>query len=146
VGHDRADFDLPFVGGVGWLHGYGLVCRWQAVVSGLGRRYEPAATIAGFAFDPLIAKWVADIDPAITHLRGVLGGQTYEALARKGETMITAEMATYTYDQIDPTRVELHAVSESIEDIRESQSQSHDLTSGLSQFSLTTCWSLVRAR
>jgi hypothetical protein len=32
---------------------------------------------------------------AITHLRDVLGVQTYESLARKGETMTTAAMATY---------------------------------------------------
>ena len=44
---------------------------------------------------------------AITHLREVLGDQTYESLARKGETMTTAEMATYAYDQIDQARAEL---------------------------------------
>ena len=33
--------------------------------------------------------------------------QTYEVLARKGETMTTAEMATYAYDQIDQARAEL---------------------------------------
>jgi hypothetical protein len=36
-----------------------------------------------------------------THLRDVLGDQAYESLARKGETMTTAAMATYAYDQID---------------------------------------------
>ena len=48
---------------------------------------------------------------AIAHLRDVLGDQTYESLARKGETMTTAEMATYAYDQIDQARAELNAVS-----------------------------------
>src|SRR6478672_12659869 len=48
-------------------------------------RYESAATIAGFAFSSLTAMWVAEINPAIAHLRDVLGDQTYEALARKGE-------------------------------------------------------------
>ena len=48
-------------------------------------RYEPAATIAGFAFNPLTAAWVAEITAAIAHLRDVLGDQTYESLARKGE-------------------------------------------------------------
>ena len=38
--------------------------------------------------------------------------QTYESLAHKGETMSTAEMATYAYDQIDQARAELNAVSE----------------------------------
>ncbi|MGA9678551.1 MAG: hypothetical protein ACLP3C_04725 [Mycobacterium sp.] len=44
---------------------------------------------------------------AITHLRDVLGEATYESLARKGETMTTAAMATYAYDQIDQARTEL---------------------------------------
>ena len=46
-----------------------------------------------------------------THLRDVLGDQTYESLARKGETMTTAAMAAYAYDQIDQARAELKAVS-----------------------------------
>ena len=41
------------------------------------------------------------------HLRDVLGDQTYESLAHKGETMTTAEMATYAYVQIDQARTEL---------------------------------------
>ena len=74
--------------------------------------YEPAATIAGFAFDPLTTgEWVPEINTAIAHLRDVLGDQTYESLARKGETMTTAAMATYAYDQIDQARAELNAVS-----------------------------------
>ena len=74
-------------------------------------RYEPAATIAGFALSPLSAAGVPEITTAITHLRGVLGEATYESLARKGETMTTAAMATYVYDQIDQARAELNAVS-----------------------------------
>ena len=70
-------------------------------------RYEPAATIAGFALSPLSAAAVPEITTAITHLRDVLGDQTYESLARKGETMTTAAMATYAYDQIDQARTEL---------------------------------------
>jgi hypothetical protein len=54
---------------------------------------------------------VPEITTAITHLREVLGGQTYESLARKGEAMTTAEMVTYAYDQIDQARAELNAVS-----------------------------------
>ena len=75
-------------------------------------RYEPAATIAGFALSPLAASGVPEITTAITHLRDVLGDQTYESLARKGETMTTAAMATYAYGQIDQARAELNAVSE----------------------------------
>jgi hypothetical protein len=52
-----------------------------------------------------------EIDIAITHLREVLGEQTYESLTHKGETMTTAAMATYAYDQIDQARAELDAVS-----------------------------------
>ncbi|MGO9071450.1 ATP-binding protein, partial [Mycobacterium sp.] len=74
-------------------------------------RYEPAATIAGFALSPLTAAGVPEITTAITHLRDVLGEATYESLARKGETMTTAAMASYAYDQIDQARTELNAVS-----------------------------------
>ena len=70
-------------------------------------RYEPAATIAGFALSPLSASAFPEISTAIAHLRDVLGDQTYESLALKGETMTTAAMATYAYDQIDQARTEL---------------------------------------
>ena len=70
-------------------------------------RYEPAATIAGFALSPIAAAGVPEITTAITHLRDVLEEATYESLARKGETMTTAAMATYAYDQIDQARTEL---------------------------------------
>jgi hypothetical protein len=69
-------------------------------------RYEPAATVAGFAVNPLTPLF-SDISAAIAHLRKVLGDQTYESLARKGEAMTTAEMVTYAYDQIDHARTEL---------------------------------------
>jgi predicted ATPase/class 3 adenylate cyclase len=54
----------------------------------LGRlgRLEPAATIAGFASSRLTAT-LPEVNTAITHLRDVVGDQTYESLARKGETM-----------------------------------------------------------
>ena len=54
---------------------------------------------------------VPEITTAIAHLRDVLGDQTYESLARKGETMTTAAMATYAYDQIDQARAELERPS-----------------------------------
>jgi predicted ATPase len=69
--------------------------------------YEPAATIAGFALSPISSASFPTITTAITHLRDVLGDQTYESLARKGETMTTAAMVTYAYDQIDQARTEL---------------------------------------
>jgi hypothetical protein len=74
-------------------------------------RCEPSAVIAGFALSPLSAAVAPVITTAITHLREVLGDQTYESLARKGETMTTAAMVTYAFDQIDQARTELNAVS-----------------------------------
>ncbi len=74
-------------------------------------RLEPAATIAGFAIDPFTSAALPEITTTITHLREVLGDQTYESLARRGETMTTAAMVTYAYDQIDQARTELNAVS-----------------------------------
>jgi hypothetical protein len=53
----------------------------------------------------------SEINTTIAHLRDALGDQTYESLAREGETMIIAAMATYAYDQIDQARTELNAVS-----------------------------------
>jgi hypothetical protein len=74
-------------------------------------RYEPAATVAGFALSPFSASAVPEITAAITHLREVLGEQTYDTLAHKGETMTTAAMAMYAFDQIDEARRQLNAVS-----------------------------------
>ena len=74
-------------------------------------RYEPAAIIAGFAFNPLQQAGFPEINTTITHLRDVLGDPTYESFAREGETMTTAAMVTYAYDQIDQARAELNAVS-----------------------------------
>ena len=75
-------------------------------------RYEPAATITGFAASPLTAAALPETITALAHLRDVLGDERYESLARKGENMTTAEMATYAYDQIDQARAELNTVSE----------------------------------
>jgi hypothetical protein len=73
-------------------------------------RYEPAATLAGFAVNPLTPLFT-QISAAMAHLREVLGAQTYESLARKGEAMTTAEMVAYAYDQIDQARTELTAAA-----------------------------------
>jgi tetratricopeptide (TPR) repeat protein len=81
-----------------------------ALFARLGR-YEPAATIAGFALSPLVAAAFPQLSTAITHLRDVLGDPAYESLARKGESMTTAQMVTYACDQIDQARTELNAVS-----------------------------------
>ena len=81
-----------------------------ALLDRLGR-YESAATIAGFALSLLTATIYPELVTAIAHLRDVLGDQTYESLARKGETMTMTAMATYAYDQIDQARTELNVVS-----------------------------------
>ena len=74
-------------------------------------RYDPAATITGFALSPFTVSISPEFNTAFTHLREVLGNQIYESLARKGETMTTAEMVTYAYDQIDQARAALTDVS-----------------------------------
>jgi hypothetical protein len=76
-------------------------------------RYEPAATIAGFAVTSPVAALpvMAEFGTAIAHLRKLLGDETYESFARRGETMTTAEIVTYAYGQIDQGRAELNAVS-----------------------------------
>jgi predicted ATPase len=76
-------------------------------------RYEPAATIAGFASIPFALATYPELRTATAHLRHVLGDHDYESLASKGETMSTAEVATYAYNQIDQARAELTEVSES---------------------------------
>ena len=74
-------------------------------------RFEPAATIAGYALNPITRGWIPEINAAVAHLREVLGAPTYESLARKGEAMTTSAVTTYAYDQIDQARAELNAVS-----------------------------------
>jgi hypothetical protein len=107
-----------FAVAIGNYHDAGNTANMRSALAALAAfldrlgRYESAGTIAGFALvSPLTAALTPDIGAAIAHLRDVLGDQTYESLARKGETMTTAAMATYTYDQIDQARTELEAVS-----------------------------------
>jgi predicted ATPase len=64
-------------------------------------RYEPAAIVAGFGFNPFAVASLPELGTAIAHLREVLGDQTYESLAHKGESMTPAAMVAYAYDQID---------------------------------------------
>jgi predicted ATPase len=74
-------------------------------------RYESAATIAGYAVNRATSAHVPEASTAIAHLRDVLGDPVYESLARAGEHMTAAAMATYAYDQIDQARAELDVVS-----------------------------------
>jgi predicted ATPase len=89
----------------------GLPLAVLAVLFDRLARYEPAATVAGFALSAFSAAGVPEITTGIAHLRDILGEATYESLARKGETMTAAAMATYAYDQIDQARTELNPVS-----------------------------------
>ena len=91
-------------GNVGFIRS--ALATLAVVLDRLGR-LEPAATIAGFALNPVTSSTVRQLTTTITHLREVLGEATYESLARKGETMTTAAMVTYAFDQIDQARTEL---------------------------------------
>ncbi|WP_369829688.1 AAA family ATPase [Mycobacterium sp. E2479] len=71
--------------------------------------HEQAAIISGFAASLFSRASYPQLNTAITHLRDVLGDQGYEPLARKGQTMTTAEMVTYACDQIDQARANLNA-------------------------------------
>jgi hypothetical protein len=73
--------------------------------------YEPAAVISGFAATAMARAGFPQIEITIAHLRDVLGDRTYESLARKGETMTTAEVVTYAYNQISQARTTSNAVS-----------------------------------
>jgi hypothetical protein len=73
-------------------------------------RHEPAATVAGFAINPLAAAAFPEITVVIAQLRKMLGDQTYESLARKGVAMTTSAMVAFAYDEVDQARAELNAV------------------------------------
>ncbi|MDT5356468.1 MAG: hypothetical protein QOJ56_5000 [Mycobacterium sp.] len=73
--------------------------------------HEQAAIISGFAASLFSLASYPQLKPAIAHLRDVLGDKKYESLARAGETMTTADMVAYAYDQIDQARRKLDATS-----------------------------------
>jgi predicted ATPase len=81
-----------------------------ALLDRLGH-YEQASVIAGFAFSIVTTSWIPEFRATILHLREVLGEPNYETLTRRGESMTTAELVTYTYYQIDQARAELKGVS-----------------------------------
>ncbi|MBP1821200.1 adenylate/guanylate cyclase domain-containing protein [Mycobacterium sp. OAE908] len=71
------------------------------------RRFEPAATIAGFAYSPLAVGAVPDLESAIAQLRDALGDEVYETLANVGQSMTAAAVVAHAYDQIDQARAQL---------------------------------------
>jgi predicted ATPase len=74
-------------------------------------QHEQAAIISGFAATAWTRTGYPQINTAIAHLREVLGHETYESFARKGETMTIAAMVAYAYDQIERARAKLGAIS-----------------------------------
>jgi predicted ATPase len=74
---------------------------------------EPAAIISGFASNPFTQTSFPEINTAISHLREVLGDETYESLARTGENMTTAAMAAYALEHINRAQAELSLAGES---------------------------------
>jgi tetratricopeptide (TPR) repeat protein len=70
-------------------------------------RYEPAATLAGFAVNPLNMAGLPELTPALAHLREALGDPMFESLARKGGAMTAAAIAVYALDQIDQASLAL---------------------------------------
>ena len=88
---------------------HGAVAVVATIFDGLGR-HEPGHHRRFRVQSPLRTR-DPELNTAIAHLREVLGDQNYESLARKGELMTTAAMATYAYDQIDQARAELKTVS-----------------------------------
>ena len=71
--------------------------------------HEPAATISAFAATSLTRSGVPEITSTIGHLREVVGDGVYESLARTGQTMTSAEMAEYAFEQIDQARAGVEA-------------------------------------
>ena len=59
---------------------------------------EAAATTVGFTCSPLAEMMYPEITAVIARLRVILGDENYEWLARRGETITTAEMVAYAYD------------------------------------------------
>jgi predicted ATPase/class 3 adenylate cyclase len=72
--------------------------------------HEQGAIISGFAETDFSRASYPQLNTTISHLRDVLGDKTYESLARVGETMTTADMVAYAYDQIGQARTKLKAV------------------------------------
>jgi predicted ATPase len=69
---------------------------------------EAAATVAGFAgVMPTAAPSVPEFGTTLSHLRDVLGEQTYAMSAHGGAEMSMATAVTFAYDEIDRVRHEL---------------------------------------
>ncbi|MGE2720003.1 ATP-binding protein [Mycolicibacterium celeriflavum] len=70
-------------------------------------RFEEAAIISGYSLSPLALAVLPEFTTSIAHLRAVLGDNTYESLAGRGESMTMASVVAYAYEQIDHARAQL---------------------------------------
>jgi ATP/maltotriose-dependent transcriptional regulator MalT len=69
--------------------------------------YETSAILSGFAKTSYATTYFPEIEPAITHLRDVLGEDTYASLADRGAAMTNPAIVKYALEQIDRVRAEL---------------------------------------
>jgi predicted ATPase/class 3 adenylate cyclase len=69
--------------------------------------HEAAATIGGFADTSFNRSAFPEFAAAIAQLRQVLGDDSYESLARRGEKMTNAAAVAYAHEQIDRARTML---------------------------------------
>jgi hypothetical protein len=81
------------------------------VLDRLGR-HESATTISGFADTPFTRASFPKMAALVDNLREALGDDSYGALARIGEAMAPAAMATYALEQIDQARAALQREAE----------------------------------
>jgi hypothetical protein len=82
-----------------------------ALLDRLGH-YETAATLSRSGTNPFTLATYPEFDATITHLRKVLGDDTYESFARIGADMSNAARASYALDQIERVRMRLPPSSE----------------------------------
>jgi predicted ATPase/class 3 adenylate cyclase len=87
-------------------HMYSPLAVLAAIFDRLGMQ-ERAAIISGFADNPWTRTANTELNAAIDHLRKVLGNDRYESLARDGEDMNNAVMASYALEQIELARADL---------------------------------------
>jgi hypothetical protein len=76
-------------------------------------RYEAAAKISALGTTRVAQATFPEIGTAIAHLCDVLGNERYESLAKAGENMGNAAMASYALEQIELARVDLQQTSKS---------------------------------
>ena len=55
----------------------------------------------------MVESTLPELGTAISHMREILGDDTYESLAHEGEAMTTAAMTTCAYDEMEKARQRL---------------------------------------